>query len=194
MIPTVKSEVDAQAHVRSIVQRMLSGVEPNDEAAPSREGGIRHSLPHIQSTDMLRIKLCDGNPTVRVLAAVELGKVGTLDDIGLLSDLLYLPKAADEHPRERAALIHSMQRLAGITAEPFDLHGVVPVRAPNVRDAGKLPAPAREVPDKRPHDEPHDWKCSKCGADVPANFETCWACGSSIEGIEDPTFHRVDEV
>src|SRR5262249_21714615 len=24
-----------------------------------------------------------------------------------------------------------------------------------------------------------DWRCPKCGESVPANFETCWNCGSS---------------
>jgi hypothetical protein len=25
-----------------------------------------------------------------------------------------------------------------------------------------------------------DWRCPKCGETVPANFETCWNCGSAV--------------
>ena len=53
-------------------------------------------------------------------AALELGKIGTLDDVGLLSDLLSLPPAPDEHPRERAAILYAMQKLSGESVEPFD--------------------------------------------------------------------------
>jgi predicted amidophosphoribosyltransferase len=38
-----------------------------------------------------------------------------------------------------------------------------------------------------------DWKCPKCGEDVPAVIDVCWACGTSADGVEDPTFRRVDE-
>ncbi len=31
------------------------------------------------------------------------------------------------------------------------------------------------------------WICSKCGAKVDADFEICWACGASADGVEDPT-------
>jgi hypothetical protein len=32
------------------------------------------------------------------------------------------------------------------------------------------------------------WQCSKCGAEVEAGFETCWQCGTSRDGVEDPDF------
>ena len=37
------------------------------------------------------------------------------------------------------------------------------------------------------------WTCSKCGESVDAGFLVCWYCGTSIEGVEDPSFVRGDE-
>jgi hypothetical protein len=49
---------------------------------------------------------------VRLAAIVGIGRVGTLDDLGLLSDLLALPPQPDEHPREREALVQAMQQIS----------------------------------------------------------------------------------
>jgi hypothetical protein len=196
-IPQIKTAGEAQAHVRSILQRMFPPGAGDAALGPAQEAGRRHIPLPAQGLEMLRMKLCDSDPVVRVLAAVELAGVGTLDDIGLLSDLLSLPTSADEHPRERAAQTYGMQRLAGITAEPFDLSGVVPpAPEPGVRDERSddvVPAPAAATPEKPSARELPDWQCAKCGADVPGDFEVCWACGTSAEGLEDPTFHRLDE-
>jgi hypothetical protein len=139
------------------------------------------------------MRLCDDHPIARVLAAVRLGEVGTLDDIGLFADLLALPPCADEHPRERAAMIHSMWRLAGKTPEPFDLSDLV----------GLSPAPEKCAPPSdqaaEPSEEPATelarpaWKCAKCGNRVPGNFQVCWNCGTSQDGAEDPGFRRIDD-
>jgi hypothetical protein len=32
------------------------------------------------------------------------------------------------------------------------------------------------------------WTCSKCGETVDAGFLVCWSCGTSIDGVEDPSF------
>ena len=37
------------------------------------------------------------------------------------------------------------------------------------------------------------WTCPKCGAKVDPDFEVCWQCGTSPEGVEDPGFVRADE-
>jgi len=37
------------------------------------------------------------------------------------------------------------------------------------------------------------WTCSKCGETVDAGFQVCWSCGTSIEGVEDPSFGRARE-
>jgi hypothetical protein len=44
-----------------------------------------------------------------------------------------------------------------------------------------LPPPP-EVSPTRP------WTCSKCGETVDAGFLVCWSCGTSVEGVEDPSF------
>jgi hypothetical protein len=37
------------------------------------------------------------------------------------------------------------------------------------------------------------WTCPKCGTKVDPSFEVCWNCGTSPEGVEDPTFVRADD-
>jgi hypothetical protein len=32
------------------------------------------------------------------------------------------------------------------------------------------------------------WTCPKCGAKVDPSFEVCWRCGTTKDGVEDPTF------
>ena len=38
------------------------------------------------------------------------------------------------------------------------------------------------------------WKCTKCGELVEDDFEVCWNCGTSSEGVEDPEFRRADQI
>jgi len=65
----------------------------------------------------LREQLADDNADVRLAAIVRLGGIGELDDIALLSDLLFLPKADDEHPLEREAMVDAMLRISQRTSE-----------------------------------------------------------------------------
>ena len=37
------------------------------------------------------------------------------------------------------------------------------------------------------------WTCPKCGSQVDPSFDVCWSCGTTPEGVEDPTFLRADE-
>jgi hypothetical protein len=198
-IPTIRSEREAQAFIKSMVERIWSRSETDDTAATLEKSEPFGIPTPVDRAESLRVQLCASEPVVRILAAVELAQAGTLDDIGLLSDLLSLPPLADEHPRERAALVHAMQRLSGVATEPFDLSGVVPPpqtkgkkrRGKNPR-LGPPPAP-ESVGQTPPPVEPPDWKCPKCGAEVPECFEICWACGTSRDGTEDPTFHGLEE-
>lgn len=36
------------------------------------------------------------------------------------------------------------------------------------------------------------WTCRKCGSKVDASFEVCWNCGTSVDGVEDPSFVPAD--
>jgi Putative prokaryotic signal transducing protein len=36
------------------------------------------------------------------------------------------------------------------------------------------------------------WKCSKCGQKVDDSYEICWACGTTVDGVENP--HFLEEV
>lgn len=37
------------------------------------------------------------------------------------------------------------------------------------------------------------WTCSNCGSKVDAVFDACWSCGTSRDGVADPTFVRADD-
>jgi hypothetical protein len=37
------------------------------------------------------------------------------------------------------------------------------------------------------------WRCPKCDHNVEDSFEICWSCGTSIEGVEDPSFVTADD-
>jgi hypothetical protein len=127
VIPTIANEQEARAHVRALVDRMWSPSARNEVA--DLDAGIASCAipPAADQVEAARMRLCDSNPAVRIQAAVQLGEMGDLDDVGLLSDLLSLPTCPEEHPREREALLHAMQRLSGATTERFDLCGVLPV-------------------------------------------------------------------
>jgi hypothetical protein len=36
------------------------------------------------------------------------------------------------------------------------------------------------------------WRCSKCHSTVDDSFEVCWSCGTSADGVEDPSFVAAD--
>jgi hypothetical protein len=37
------------------------------------------------------------------------------------------------------------------------------------------------------------WTCPKCASKVDPSFEVCWNCGTSPDGVVDPTFVRADD-
>lgn len=37
------------------------------------------------------------------------------------------------------------------------------------------------------------WTCPKCHSKVDPSFEVCWNCGTSADGVEDPTFVKADD-
>ena len=36
------------------------------------------------------------------------------------------------------------------------------------------------------------WICPKCSVSVEPSFEVCWSCGTTVDGVEDPTFVTAD--
>ncbi len=36
------------------------------------------------------------------------------------------------------------------------------------------------------------WTCPKCGTKVDPSFDVCWNCGTSSDGVEDPSFVLAD--
>src|SRR3954470_20149551 len=37
------------------------------------------------------------------------------------------------------------------------------------------------------------WQCRKCRSKVDDSFEVCWSCGTTPDGIEDPSFVTADD-
>jgi hypothetical protein len=37
------------------------------------------------------------------------------------------------------------------------------------------------------------WECTKCRERIEDSFDACWKCGTSMEGIEDPSFRAADD-
>ncbi len=77
--------------------------------------------------------------------------------------------------------------------------GPVPKRDREVAPANEFLETAPASGSSRPSPPPSEmsatgsWTCSKCGETVDAGFLVCWSCGTSIEGVEDPSFVVVDE-
>jgi hypothetical protein len=47
-------------------------------------------------------------------------------------------------------------------------------------------------PPQVPEPPRRTWSCPKCGAEVDAELEVCWACGTTAEGIEDADFQNAE--
>jgi hypothetical protein len=37
------------------------------------------------------------------------------------------------------------------------------------------------------------WECPNCRSEVEDSFEICWSCGTSIDGVFDPSFVTADD-
>ena len=196
------SSAEARLHIKAALERMYSAEraqEPDSAVCPDK-GAVEGDTQR-QDPDPLRLKLCHSDPVERILGTVEIGEHGTLRDIGLLCDLLALPPAGDEHPRERAALSHAIARLAGLTSADFDLTDVLPPPTPATDDW--ICSKCDEVVPAgfdvcRSCGTTFDgkvngWICSNCEEVVPTNFDVCWSCGTTIGGKENPTFSGVSE-
>ncbi len=73
---------------------------------------------------------------------------------------------------------HSQQIAGGVVAFFFPLWMFQPtlsvVHAEDYPEAMRI---LRELRDDNVNEAP-DWKCAKCGASAPGNFEACWSCDS----------------
>jgi hypothetical protein len=81
----------------------------NDNVTAKLQGYL---LDEADALDAVRERLADTSATVRLAATRLLGQAGTLDDVALLSDLVSLPRAADEAPGERQTLLAAMWSIA----------------------------------------------------------------------------------
>jgi hypothetical protein len=81
------------------------------------------------------------------------------------------------------------------TLVPGPDRAVVPADEVSESASGTAPAPKSLGPLSPPSEmsATQSWTCSKCGETVDAGFLVCWSCGTSIEGVEDPSFVSADE-
>ena len=78
----------------------------------SLEAQIQSPNHRPRAAELMRERLADDDAPVRVAACRLIAKIGDLDDIGLLSDLLALPESSDEDPIERDAIATAMTTIA----------------------------------------------------------------------------------
>jgi hypothetical protein len=76
------------------------------------EARIRHPDNRPRAAELIRERLADDSSRVRIAASLLIAKIGDLDDIGLLSDLLALAKSDDEDLHERDAMTVALRALA----------------------------------------------------------------------------------
>lgn len=62
--------------------------------------------------ELVRAELANSVPAIRERALWMLRRLGNLQDIGLLSDLLNLPAQQDDYPGEREAMLEAMRQLS----------------------------------------------------------------------------------
>jgi len=106
----VHTRREAEQRVRGLVERMASPAT-SDEASAAGPLFNPAAPPFDEALEAIRGRLCDANADVRLVAIVELGGCGNLDDIGLISDLLALPPQRDEDPFERHVLLTAMKKI-----------------------------------------------------------------------------------
>jgi len=106
----VHTHQQAERHVHAVLERMAVPESGPGAGRPLFDPSAPRS--HDEKLDGIRGRLCEGNADMRLLSIVELGQLGTLDDIGLISDLFALPPQADEDPYERHVLLTAMKKIA----------------------------------------------------------------------------------
>jgi len=111
-----QNEIAAEFAVEAWSCRVVA-LGTDDEIALRLQEFFCRSEHLARIAERVREQLADDNADVRLAAIVRLGGIGELDDIALLSDLLLLPKADDEHPLEREALADAMLRISQRTSE-----------------------------------------------------------------------------
>jgi hypothetical protein len=99
----------AEQRVRAVLGRMTASESTQVADRPVFDPTAPPSYD--ENVEAIRGRLCEGDVDARLLAIVELGQFGSLDDIGLISDLLALPPQADEDPFERHVLLIAMKRI-----------------------------------------------------------------------------------
>jgi hypothetical protein len=107
----MRTWLEAEERVRKLVDHMASQAAVDDVHITGPLFDPAAMPPFDERLERIRGRLCETNPDARLVAIVELGRIGTLDDIGFLSDLLALPPQSDEDPFERHVLLTAMKKI-----------------------------------------------------------------------------------
>lgn len=97
--------------VRIWRERVVQG-RPTGLITETLEARLLATDSHSRDAELIRERLADDNAQVRMAACRMIAKMGDLDDVTLLSDLLALPPSSDEAPNERDALLAAMKSIA----------------------------------------------------------------------------------
>ena len=97
--------------VRAWRERVVQG-RFTDSVTQKLEARIQSPDNRARAAEMIRESLADDVAPVRIAATHLIAKIGDLDDVGLLSDLLALPESSDEDENERDALTAAMWTIA----------------------------------------------------------------------------------
>ena len=150
----VHTRQQAEQRVRGVLSRMAAGESTQGADRPEFDPSAPPSYD--ETLESIRGRLCEGDADGRLSAIVELGQFGTLDDVGLISDLLALPRQADEDPFERHVLLIVLKRLVRrLTGQEFS--------------GQMLNAAAPDLPEV--YEPPSDTFVTAIKAELPAVYE-----------------------
>jgi len=177
--PSIASQREAAERVHTIVARGAFGSgRRRSKITAAIRPDIQPRFDH--AGERLRLRLSAQDPMVRKSAAIDLLGVGegTLEDIGLLLDLLQLPCSENE----QAILIFAARRLAEIGSQ-------VPTPSAPSPPPIKFETPPKPAPEPISFDPGlplPDWTCGRCGAAISWYLETCQDCGARYLAGEAP--------
>ena len=128
----------AEQRVRAVLDRMAAS--EGTQIADRPEFDPSAPPTYDERREGIRGRLCEGDADARLLAIVELGLAGTLDDIGLVSDLLAMPRQRDEDPFERHVLLIALKRIVRRLTGKEPLEQSLNAAAPDLSEVYEPPS------------------------------------------------------
>ena len=101
----------ALASILRVWRERVAHCPPNDGIRECLEGALEWPENREAAAELMRELLADGDADVRIAAACWIARLGDLDDIGLLSDLMPFAESGDDE-REGRALVDAMTAIS----------------------------------------------------------------------------------